>query len=412
MERRKKKMKSSIMKIMLPLLVAAPILAGCSGGGSDGSSSIDILIWDDATNLDFIEEKMNVWLGNFKQQYPDAPEINITYEEQGEAAAISDLLTVGESGNGPDLLAITSDTLSTGVNADLLAPITHAAEVEYVFDEKAASAATINGTVYAYPITSESHVIMYDKTQVSDPSIFDSFESLLASDKLLCWDTNDKDSAYYMFAFLTDAVLFGDDGTDPKDLSLTGAEGVANYTSLLKNYKDAIYPANPVDAVNYIEGGSAVGAVTTPFLYSQLENALGEGNVGMHVLPTIDGNTLRPLSGYKQYVISKYSKYPSIANDIAQYLTSSDVQADRLYEMNYLPTRYDGDILEVLAENGLAEVYQASYDNSIAMPSLPQMGYYWTPMINFCKAVWNESNPTEDTVRSGLEEVETTILNG
>lgn len=402
-------MKKSIGKVILPLLFAAPLLAGCSGG-TTGSDSINILIWDDASNLDFVEEKVNEWYGTYRQTHPLAPEITFEYQDKGEAAAISDLQTSAQEGNGGDLVAITSDTLVTGVSGNFLAPITHAEDIQMNFDDHALAAATVNGQVYAYPITSESQVIMYDKRAVSDPSIFDSFENLLASGKRICWDVQGDDSAYYMFGFLNDAVLFGDDGTDPDRLDLNTPNAVNNYTSLLTQYKSAIYPMNPAASVSVVEAGQAVGVVSSPFLYANLVDALGEANVGLHVLPTINGQELRPFSGYKQYVINRYTPYPSIVNDIAKYLVSSDVQADRLYELNYLPTRYDGDIMEVLEANDNAMVYQESYENSIPMPAITRMAYYWTNMIPACETLWLDAEPTSSKVSSQLQIVEDAIL--
>ncbi len=403
-------MKKAI-KVVFPVLAAASILASCTPDSTTGGSgTTTLLVWEDASNIPTLETIAEYFKADYKRAYPLAPDIEIRFEARNEAAAVSDLLTIGESGEGPDIAAITSDTLATAVRSNLVAPATYDEEIKNCFEPEIVSNVTIDGEVYAYPITSESQTIMYDRSKVEDPSIFDSFDALLASGESIAWDVNDEDCAYYCFGFLTDADLFGEDGTDASSLNLDTEKGAQNLLDAFTTYRSAITPAAPETAAALLAAGEVAGIVTSPFLYQTLANSIGEENVGLHKLPTINGEEMRPFSGYKEYVVSTYSSQPALAQMFANYIVNPDSQIQRMLDLNYLPTRYDGDVNEFLGENEILEVYQESYDLSKPMPTIEQMGYYWSPMINFCEQMWNAGTAlTLDQVKTGLQEVEDTI---
>lgn len=401
---------------LLPALLAVMTLTGCNPGSTGGSGSVELLVWEDASNIPTLETIADYFLADYRQNYPLAPEVTIRFEARNEAAAVSDLLTIGESGNGPDIAAITSDTLSTAVQSKLVAPVAYDEEIKNCFDPETVANVTIAGTVYAYPITSESQTIMYDKRAVSDPSIFDSFDSLLASGEKVAWDINGDDCAYYMFGFMNDSVLFGDNGNDPDQLDLATPQSIQNLTDVYTKYFSVFEATSPEVAGALLAAGEVAGLVSSPFMYKTLADSFGEENVGLHKLPTINGQDMRPFSGYKEYVVSSYSDQPALAQMFANYIVSAENQITRMLELNYLPTRYDGEV-EDFMENGanadILAVYQGSYELSKPMPTITKMGYYWTPMINFCKDLYrNASNVNAAYVESGLKEVEATINRG
>jgi arabinogalactan oligomer / maltooligosaccharide transport system substrate-binding protein len=385
-------------------LLALSALASC--GASGDSSGVTLTIWEDASNIETLQEIGKEFVAYHKQTYPSEASITIDFEPKGEAAAVSDLTTIGESGNGPDIAAITSDTLATAVKSKLVAPATYSEDVRRNFDSKAVTNVTIEDTVYAYPITAESQVIMYDKSQVSDATIFDDFDKLLASGKKLGWDVNQDNCAYYMFGFCNDSVLFGDEGTDASKLDLATTQSVANYVAAMNTYQSVFVPSSTQDAASLISAKTAVGLVSSPFMYSSLSELLGSANVGMHILPKINGKDMRPFSGYKEYVVSSYSKHPSLAQEFADYLVSADAQMWRLSKKNYLPTRHSDDIDKEIAASAIDTVYQSSYEKSIPMSTIEAMGNFWNPMIQFCKKMWeSKGSVTTASVTAGLQEV-------
>lgn len=396
-------------KLLIGGLLTLPLLGACAGGG--GTDSYHLTVWEDASNIEMLQEIADDFIAYYNRTYPLAPEVTIEFQPVGEAAAVSDLTTIGESGTGPDIAAITSDTLSTAVNNGLVAPVTYADGIRETFDEVAVTNATLDGDLYAYPSVAESTVIMYDKRQVSDPSIFDSFENLLASGKQLVWDVNDEDCAYYMFGFLTDSNLFGPNGTDESQLNLDTTQSVNNLVTFYNTYKSTIYTGTPETGPALVNATSnnVVGVVSSPFLLATMQNTLGAANVGLHTLPSIGGTTLRPFSGYKEYVVSSYSKNPALANEFANYLVSAESQAWRLFNKNYLPTRTSADIEEMISESDIMPVYQESYEESFAMPTITAMQSYWSPMITFFQRAWESTSVTADYIRTGLNQVEDSI---
>lgn len=398
-------MKKSIA-VLLPLLVA-PTLVGC---GASSSESVNLLVWEDESNIAVCQQIADDFLAYHKKTYPSEPSFTITFQSEGEAAAVSDLTTIGDSGTAPDIASITSDTLATAVKSKLIAPASYAEEIKNDFDEKAVAAVTVNDDVYAYPITAESQVIMYDKSQVSDPSIFDSFENLAASGKKIAWDVSNDDCAYYTWGLCNDSVLFGASGTDSALVDLATSQTVANWVSFLNTFASSIESASPQDAISLINSKQVVGLVSSPFSLSSLKENLGD-KVGLHILPTINGKKERPFSGYKDYVVSRYSKHPSLAQEFANYLVSADEQLWRLSKLEYLPTRSSDDIKEYIASDPFAKVYEESYGDSMPMPNIDAMANFWVPMINYCQTMWKQKGSvTAEAVKTGLQTVAAKVL--
>jgi len=391
---------------LVPFILMVTLLSAC---GSSAESGVTLLVWEDESNIETLKTLADEFVAYHKQTYPSEAAITITFESREEGKAVSDLSTIAETGKGPDVVSITSDTMTAAVKSKLIAPAAFSADVD-TFDAKARTNATYDDTVYAYPITAESTVIMYDKRQVSDPTIFDSFAALKNSGKKIAWDASNDDCAYYMFGFLTDSVVFGDDGTDASKLDLATTQSVANLTSFLNDYSSSIESASPQDAMALINNKTVVGLVSSPFMLSSMIENLGAANVGLHVLPTINDVAMRPFSGYKEYVVSSYSKHPSLAQEFADYMVSPDAQLWRLTKKNYLPTRSSDDLTKEIADNPYASVYQASYDKSFAMPIIDSMGKYWSSMITALQLLWaNKGTVTSSEVKSQLTDVQTAM---
>src|SRR5690606_14668780 len=98
------------------------------------------------------------------------------------------------------------------------------------------------------------------------------------------------------------------------------------------------------------------------------------------VLPTIDGSTLKPFSGYKGYGVSSYTKHPHLAHAFAAFLTSAENQYYRFVKKQLLPTVSDTARFEQALENDTQNKYSAaivmaeSLDNSVTMPNILAMG--------------------------------------
>ena len=392
----------------LPLL--AMLVTGCK---NSFSSSITITIWEDESNVEMVEELANEFITEYRKVYENTPKINLKIIEQAEKSAIEEMTRgIAESGNGPDIASVTHDTIASGVYNKVLAPASFSDALNNRMTNEAMNAVTVDGQVYGYPITAESATIMYDSSKVSASELV-SFDALLASGKKLSWTLTGDNGGYYTWGIYTDSVLFGSDGKDASNVNIGTTKSCANVLSFFKNYSDCFIDEEPEDAISSIEAGRTVGVVTSPFMLSSMKNSLGN-NLKLAKLPKINGEDLRPFSGYKAYVVSKYSPNAALAQELCNYITSYDANYYRLKKAGYLPAVALDATPEIAAEIASSEeasVFASSLADSMVMPNISEMANFWKPMNNASTYFKNNASSLDAaTVKNKLDEVTSTLL--
>ena len=391
------------------------LLVGMTGmllscGGGTVSNKVTLTIWEDDTNIEMLSvvaEEFGAW---YAEAYPLAPKVEVTFVPESEGKSVSNLILDGPSGNGPDIIAFVHDTLGTAVNNGLLDEVPFTSEIASKNTSESVSAFTYDDVLYAYPYVAESITVMYDSSKLNLSDLA-SFETLLASGKKMALTTSGDGSAYYTFGLLSDAVLFGADGTDSTDLNLATEQSVNNVYSFLHNYRSVITDTDPDTALSLLGTGEVAAVVTSPYLWSSVKTNLG-ANAALATLPMIDGIDQRPFSGFKGYGVSKYSKNPTIAHLFAHYLTTEDSQYFRFHEKGYLPTYVGSSRIDAaITADSEASVFKASLLKSIPMPNILAMADFWSPMQDACTQLWNEKDTiTLAGVQTILEDSTTAIL--
>lgn len=372
---------------MLGLILTATLLASCSGGGGT-SNKITLTLWEDINNHEMLRTLLDQYIANYKEAYPSAPDLEVVLYEEKESKAISDLSLQGPSGQGPDVFAFVHDTLASAVTNDLIDKNLYSTQTLLNHSADSVAAFTYEGQVYGYPITAESLTIMYNKSKLNASDVV-SMEALKASGKKVVLDVANSDSsAYYSFSFSSDANLFGVNGIDKNSLNLATTKAVANLTDITKNYRNTIINQTPDMALSIIASGEADAVVTSPYLWALFKEQLGN-NAGIATLPTINGEDQRPFSGYKGYGVSRYSKNPHIAHDLAKYLTDEFAQRYRFRQLGILPTFQSSTIASEVSNDPTSSVFQASLNKSLVMPNIIAMGSFWAPMNDAATSIWN-----------------------
>lgn len=403
-------MKKSIL-LLLPTL-AVSLLSGCGNGG--GSNEVTLTIWEDESNKAVVESLAKEWAGAYMTQYPLAPKININVVKQTEKSAIEKMGTVASTGHGPDIAAVTHDTISGGVSNRLLSPVKFVHEMEEIMTEDALDAVSVNNELYGYPITAESMVLMYDKSQVSDVSKLASFESIKANDLKVGLQLTGDDAGYYTWGLYTDSVLFGEKGKTSTEVNIATTKSIDNVTKFYNEYaKDHIFDYAPNVNLPHLKAKRIQGIICAPYMLSQAKNSLGE-NLGIAKVPTINDENERPFSGYKAYVVSKYSTNGALAHDLAAYLVNYSSQAYRLQQLGYLPACHldeNQDIIDLIDASEEAGIFSESLNESMVMPSIPAMNGFWSLMNNASSNFKTKgAELTKADVQSTLQEVTKSLL--
>ncbi|MFA5235581.1 MAG: extracellular solute-binding protein [Bacilli bacterium] len=426
---------------LLLALVPMMALGACSRGSSEGEgATLTLTIWEDNKNIEMVTAMTTEFARYYAYNYPNAPKLEFEIVPHSEKSSIEDLVLDGPAGIGPDVVAFVHDTLGVAVGGNHLAVNSLTEKIKNVHQPDAYQAASLNGITYGYPITSESQVLIYRKSAISTLQA-QNIETIIEPDGAnakLVWDVLE---GYYSFALLNDAVLYGADGeTTIGDkstyLDFSTPQAVSNVAYMHENYKDnanLVIPglqsgSTDIEGLNMFLAGDVQGIVVAPYFWAAAKEAFGS-DVAMAPLPKVDGETLRPFSGYKLYGVSRYSKNPALAQELADFLTNDWSQAMRLRDKTLLPTwtslvaQLDQNSIEVAHWRNLealkitvdtailqeASVFEASLQTSITMPKIERFSAFWVAYANNMTALWQEDELTTGEIEDYLDAMTTNM---
>ncbi len=199
---------------------------------------------------------------------------------------------------------------------------------------------------------------------------------------------NDGGDAYHHQPFITaeGGQLFGFDeatGFDGSEVLIGSDETVAGATLLEQLVSDGYVPStNYGDAKNLFVTGKAAFWFTGPWEIGSLNNPeenTGAPNWSVALMPTADGNPMRPHVGIQAFYLSAYAKNPAIATEFLLNFIATPETMTALYEADPRGSAYVATIDEI-AGDPVAAVFAASVATGTYMPNIPEMGSVWGPV--------------------------------
>lgn len=351
-----------LRKILSAVIAGAMIAAsmtGCSSNTSSTSSTgstpaeggastpaasgkTNVTVWAPEEVSDLTQTKLNEWLAG-QAEYAD--KYTITVSAMGEGEAATQMLTDVEA--GPDVYGFAQDQLARLVAAGALSAPggVFLDGVTSNNDAGSVGAATLDGTVYAYPETSDNGFFLYyDKSVVSDTSTLDGIlDQCAAAGKYLYMDIQ---SGWYnvAFFFATGAECYYEYDNDG---NVTGAVCDYNSDKGLAALKAMVNMAsNPgfaqstyADAALFDPNGGTAGAIISGTWDSAKVKELLGDNFGASKLPTfnVDGKDyqMSGFGGFKMVGVKPQTDSDKLVftHKVAEYITGEEMQTAR-FEAN------------------------------------------------------------------------------
>ncbi len=314
-----------------------------SGTDEADNGVVELTVWSEEDNFDLL----NQMIDSFKQKYAGQAEFEINLVQGSDSETKNVLL--GDIHNGADVFPFADDQLSAMVAAGALYPVPNADEVKNANIEEAVSAASINGTLYAYPMTADNgYFLYYDKNVLSDEDV-QTMDGMLAAleaaGKTFSMQLN---SGWYLYSFFGNTGLeFGvnDDGvtnycnwnTTEGDIKGTDiAQAILNITS-----SPAFINEEDGDFVAGIQNGSVAAGISGVWNAVAVKEAWGS-DYGAVKLPTytVAGQQVQMASftGYKMMGVNAYSKHPEWAAKLADWFTNEENQTLRFEQRDQGPS--------------------------------------------------------------------------
>lgn len=367
----------------------------------------DLTVWSPQ------EDQDTNWLQDqceaFAAEHPNW-KINFNYGVCAEGEAKDNVTKDVEA--AADVYMLANDNIPDLVSAGALSEL-GGDYLEYVTSTNSDSilaSVTYNDSVVAFPFTSNTWFMYYDKSVFSEDDV-KNFDTMLEkageAGKKVSFKLTD---SWYIQAFYVanGCTLFGD-GTDTDAGIDFGGDKAAAVTEYLVDLA-----ANPnflvdADGSGLAGLGDSVAAVFSgTWDADAVKEKLGD-NMGVAALPTvtIDGKEgqMKSFIGSKAIGVNPNAENQQVAMSLAAYLAGEKAQTAHYEMRNILPSN----INISLADDPIATaVTNVMTDTSIMQPLCKEMGNYWSPAENMGKNI-QSGEVTKDNAAEKTEEMNTTM---
>ncbi|AEE16128.1 maltose ABC transporter substrate-binding protein [Treponema brennaborense] len=384
-------MKKLITTVLLVLLAAGFVFAG--GQGDSGKTVLKV--WEsEGPEKDFV-----LWAAaEFEKTHPD---IKIVYEPVGSNDSRAKIELDGPAGVGADVFVAPHDHIGALINGGHVLPNTDP-DFASTFIEAAVTGATYKGVVYGYPQAIETYALFYNKDIIANPpktwaeieKFGETWTDKSQNKFPIVWEVA---NAYYDYIFMGGfgALLFGPNGDDRSQHNINSAqaiEGLTYFQSLRKKLLDVPSADVSGDFCNssFIEGKAAM-YIVGPWKIDEFTKA--KMNFGIVPIPVFPGQKNPPasFSGVRLAFVSAYSDHPEEAAEFAKFLTSKPILEKRYEMTQQIPPRKD-----ITIDNQYSNGIMAQAKFASPMPTIPQMGTFWSAMNTAFASIWDGADVREN----------------
>lgn len=375
------------------------------------SDTVTLLVWgaeeDEELLLQIIEE--------FKKEYRDEADFRITFEPQSESHCTDALMADLE--NGADVFAFADDQLNTLVAAGALEPVENADVLRASNLPEAVFAASVNDTMYAYPLTADNgYFLYYNKQYFSDEDI-DSWDQMLniagAQDKKVSMEWS---SGWYVYSLFGNTGLtlgLNDDGItnyctwNSTEGAIKGTDVAAAMEKIAEN--PGFVSTDDAGFVEGVQNGSIIAGISGTWNSVTVEKVWGS-NFGAAKLPSYScaGRQVQmaSFSGYKLIGVNSYSENEQWAAKLAQWITNEENQMLRFRLRGQGPSNINAaaskEVQDSPAIAALLEQAEFSCLQRIG-------GNFWEPVSAFTAEILN-GNPSGKSHQELLDTMVTGII--
>ena len=379
---------------------------GDSAGGEDtgieDSGEYDVKIWCDER----ISDLTKMQISNFVNQSNGKYKINLTVDHLGEDSAAASMIE--DVASGADIYVFAQDQLSRLKTARALASITGDMKAAVINETEAdgVEAASMNGTLYAFPFTSDNGYFMYyDKRIIPESEVGDItkvVERCKAANKTINYSVFGNGfyaASYFMATGCESKWEIGDDNKFASyDDNYCSEAGLIAGKAIRYLKANNIF-GNSDDPSKLGKEKKGLGAcVSGIWNYGYALEAIGE-NLGCAPMPSfeVDGQKyhISSFSGYKLIGVKPQtdSKKVSVCKRIARYLSGRLCQTERFNTVSWGPTNVS--VLEsdaVKAHPGLAAL-RAQKPYSKPQRQCPSS--WFSSVSSLANSIQKDSTPEE-----------------
>ena len=365
---------------------------------------VELTVWCAEEDMELLLEVT----ASFQTHYAGQANFEITCQPQSESSCKDALL--GDLESGADVFTFADDQVAALAAAGALDPIEDAAAIRAANLSAAVEAASVGGTLYAYPLTADNgYFLYYNKAYFSQDDVQTLDRILTVAGESGRQFSMDWTSAWYVYAF------FGNTGLKVG----LNEDGLTNYCT----WNDTAGPISGVDAAQAmlsiaassgfsnrtdeaflagVRDGSVIAGVSGVWNAVAVQEAWGQ-NTGAVKLPTFTCSgqqvQMASFSGCKLIGVNAYSKHPSWAARLAEWITSEENQRLRFERRGQGPSNSSAAAsAEVQNSAAIAALLAQSEFSQLQRIG----GNFWSPVTEFATSM-AEGNPSGASLQAQLD---------
>lgn len=315
---------------------------GKTGKTVEDNGKVELSVWSEESHF----ELLNQMFESFKKEYSGQADFEITCVEHSDAQTKSEAL--GDIQNAPDIFPMADDQLSAMVAGGALYPVPDADRIRSANVKESVDAASINGTLYAYPYSADNGYFLYynkDYFSESDVQNLDTILKICRKNKkkfTMPWD-----SGWYNYTFWGNTGLeFGinEDGvTNHCNWNTTEGEikGIDVAGAMNEIAGNSGFLALPNDQlIDKIKDGTVIAAVSGIWHAVDIQGVWSDYGAAKLPTYTVAGKQvqLSSFTGYKMYGVNYYSKHREWACKLADWISNEENQTLRFQVKNQGPS--------------------------------------------------------------------------
>ena len=370
--------------------LAAGLTVGLAACGSKSSES------NQKTLTVTVDKGYKDYINDIKGDFEKKNGVKVVVKTKDALATLDSLKLDGPAGKAADVMMAPFDRVAVLGKQGQLATVKLADDGRYNDADK--KNVTLKGKTYGEPVTIETLVMYYNKDLIKKaPTSFKELETLSKDSKFAYENDKTKNVAfltqwtnfYNAYGLIKGygGYVFGDNGTNPKEIGLNNKGAVEGLTYISDWFKN-VWPkgmmstsSNENFVTDQFTSGKTAVVIDGPWMAAKYKKA--KVNYGVAALPTLDnGNKYQAFGGGKAWVISNYSKQKGLSQKWLDYVTNKKNQTKFFKDTNEVPANEQARGAVAKGDNDLAKAVIAQYKDADPMPNIPEMAEVWTGAEN------------------------------
>ena len=389
-------------------------LAACGNKSSD-SNQKTLTVTVDKGYKDYIND--------IKGEFEKKNNVKVVVKTKDALTTLDSLKLDGPAGKAADVMMAPFDRVAVLGKQGQLATVKLADDGRYNDADK--KNVTLKGKTYGEPVTIETLVMYYNKKLIDKaPASFKDLEALSKDSKFAYENDKTKNVAfltqwtnfYNAYGLIKGygGYVFGDNGTNPKELGLNNKGAVEGLTYISNWFKNT-WPKGMLSAssnenfvTDQFTSGKTAVIIDGPWMAAKYKKA--KIDYGVAALPTLDnGNKYQAFGGGKAWVISNYSKQKKLSQKWLDYVTNKKNQTKFFEDTNEVPANEQAREVVAKGDNDLAKAVIAQYKDADPMPNIPEMAEVWTGAENLIVDAASGKKTPQEAANASVKQIKQTI---